>query len=82
MSGSSKPVSIRPTRSSDTTVWRIGMGVGFLLLGISVSEIALGGDWLRSSAITGAATAVDRTGNQAQSGLVLQANATVRFDGS
>lgn len=48
------------------------MGVGFLLLGISVSEIALGGDWLRSSAITGAATAVDRTGNQAQSGLVLQ----------
>ena len=48
------------------------MGVGFLLLGISVSEIGLGGDWLRSSAITGAATAVDRTGNQAQSGLVLQ----------
>ncbi len=72
MSGSPKPVRIRFSLGSAASVWRVRAGLGLLLLSISVSELALGGDWLRSDAITAAATAVDRTGNQAQSGLVLQ----------
>jgi uncharacterized protein (PEP-CTERM system associated) len=72
MSGSPKPLRIRLPLGKAASAWQVRVGLGLVLLSVSVSEIALGGDWLRSHAITAAATAVDRTGNQAQSGLVLQ----------
>jgi uncharacterized protein (PEP-CTERM system associated) len=72
MSGSWKRAGSFPTRKKARRPHLRTIASAGVALSCLFGQAAFGGDWLRSNGITAMATAVDRTGNNAQSGLVLQ----------
>jgi uncharacterized protein (PEP-CTERM system associated) len=74
MSGSSKPAGFIAAAKMTQRLARLRVHSCCAFLTLFTASPGWAGDWQRFEAITGAVTAVDRTGDNAQSGVVLQAS--------